>query len=265
LPKILPPVPNIQASTKNTGNPQLKQDPQTVIGNSLQFDIKLPDAITPSAQGAKGNDDRQSKVLGQLVNNYRVQVSTSFDFTNVLLDETRPLKGKASLDFKKDQLSDGIYYYRYAFVDDLGFEGQHSAPARFTIDTIPPALEIDTPQDGEEFDTEFVSIEGKTEPDTTIKINDKTLFSDNNGKFISALMPKKGKNLISIYAIDKAGNTTKKELTIEKVKVVKNKAGEKLNTDKPNPEKEKGSSLLSLSLGTLTIVVIIGVIALFVK
>jgi hypothetical protein len=262
VPKTLPPVPGgMQASAKSANAPQLKQEPQTVVNNYLQFDVKLPNAPSPSTQGSKENEDRQSKVLGQLVNNYRVQVSTSYDFTNILIDETRPIKDKAGLDFKKNQLSDGIYYYRYAFVDDLGFEGQHSIPVRFTIDTIPPTLEIDTPHDGEQFETEFISIEGKTKPGTTVKINNSTLVSDDKGNFVSAIMPKKGNNLITIYAIDRAGNTAKKEIVVEKVKVSKNTSGDKSGST----DKDKGSSILSLSLGTLTIVVIVGVVLLFIK
>jgi len=72
-------------------------------------------------------------------------------------------------------------------------------------------------------------------------------------------MPNRGKNLITLLAQDRAGNATKKEIVIEKVKTVKNKS---MGT---TDGKEKGVSYLSLSLGTLTIVIILGVLALFVK
>jgi len=259
LPKTLPPVPGTGTNVKDAGNaPDVKQSPQKAVYNSLQVDIQVPGGPAP-APGIHDNNETQSKVIGQMVNKYRVQVSTSYEFSNVVIDETKPLQDKARLDLKNEQLGDGIYYYRYAYVDDLGFEGQYSVPVQFTIDTVPPAIEIETPKDGEEFDTDFVNIEGKTKPYAVVKINDKTATADENGKFESAIMPKKGKNLITLFAQDRAGNTAKKEIVIEKVK----------NADKksivPAEIKEKSGTFLSLSLGTLTLVVIIGVVLIFVK
>lgn len=262
LPTILPPVPtNIGPAVKTSNNTaDLKQLPEKDIYNSYQMNIDIPKApIAGYSSGANGKDEPQSKVLGKMVNKYHVQISTSYEFSNIILDEIKPIADKINLDLKKEQLSDGIYYYHYAYVDDLGFEGQYSQPTQFIIDITPPPLNIDTPKDGDEFDTEFVSVEGQTEPNTAVKVNDKPTVSDGSGKFVSAIMPNKGKNLITILAQDRAGNITKKELVIEKVKTVKKK------NSIGNEIKEKGGSLLSFSLGTLTAVVIVGVILIFVK
>ena len=259
VPKTLPPVPGLGTEVKNTGgSPELKQPAPKDVFNSLQVDIQIP-PVPARSSGVGEKDQAQSKVLGQLVNKYHVQVSTSYEFSSVVMDEIDPLKDKVSLDFKKEQLSDGIYYYHYAYVDELGFEGPYSRPTQFIIDTTPPPLDVDTPKDGEQFDTDFVSVEGRTEPDTVVRINDKSVTADDSGKFVTAIMPNRGKNLITLLAQDRAGNATKKEIVIEKVKTVKNKS---MGT---TDGKEKGVSYLSLSLGTLTIVIILGVLALFVK
>lgn len=262
-PTILPPMPvNLVSEVSGANTPGIKGAPQKIVYNSVQMNIRVPSVQPSAAQPARGNEAAQSKVLGQMVNKYHVEISTTYGFTHIIMDEVRSIKDQANLDLKKEQLSDGIYYYRYAYVDDLGFQGQHSQPIQFIIDTTPPLLVIEAPRDGEEFDTEFVSIEGKTEPNTTIRINeDKTIVSDDKGVFVSAIMPKKGKNLITLFATDLAGNTAKQELLIEKVKA----ASKKAVASKSKSIKEKSASFLSLSLGTLTIAVIIGVILFFVK
>lgn len=273
VPRSLPPAPILGSELNNSGSTAVgikQQAPQKVVYNSLQMDIHVPQysAASPSSSssspstssGAENKHEPQSQVVGQMVNKYHVQLSTAFSFSSIILEETKPLQDKINLDLAKEQLGDGIYYYRYAYVDDLGFEGQFSYPTQFVIDTMAPVLEIDTPRDGDEYDTEFVSIEGRTEPNIVIKINDKTATSDDKGNFVSAIMPKKGKNLISLFAQDRAGNTTKKEIVVEKVKTARQNKTEAVKT-----AKEKSGSLLSLSLGTLTLVVIVGVILLFVK
>ncbi len=179
LPTILPPAPSMSTDMKGVKNSTDVKQPTEK--SNLQF-------FSDGHRYPKSTDTRvlwhirrerraQSKVLGKMVNKYHVQISTSYEFTNIILDEVKPIADKVNFDLKKEKLGDGVYYYHYAYVDDLGFEGQYSRPTQFTIDTIPPPLTIDTPKDGDQFDTEFVNIEGTTEPNTSVKVNDKSITS----------------------------------------------------------------------------------------
>lgn len=247
-PRLLPPSPEMSvAAPANIPEPS-----QKVLTDSLELNIKQP------FLSSQNKNKTSAQIISQAINKYHLQISTSINFVNVLIDEINPISGKVTINFKKTNLGDGIYYYHLSYVDDLGFEGQFSSPTQFIIDTTAPSLEILSPKNEEEFDTEFVHVSGKTEPGSMIKVNFQAATVEENGDFIIAVMPKNGWNLIKIIAQDAAGNITKKELTINKVKVIKK--------DKKEPEKNKSSkpsmTFASFVLGTLTTIVIIGVLVL---
>jgi len=262
VPRALPPLPNFSLETPTRMPGTNFAASGKIVSGSLQVGIKTA-APSPSHAAAAGETkaDNQSKVLGQIIHKYRLQVATSTTFIEMVIDETKPLTEKINIDFRQSMLRDGIYYYRIAYIDDLGFEGQFSAPAQFTIDTQPPLLDIFSPQNNEEVDTEFVHIEGKSEPGATLTANDKPVSTGDDGKFITALIPKNGRNTVTLNAQDKAGNSTKKELTFIKVKEVTAKK----TTGMEAKIKEKGLSFFSIVLGTLTATVILGVLILLVK
>jgi len=213
-----------------------------------------------AAEEKQGKDDNRSHVMGQIINKYHLQISTSLAFAPLVLDEINPIKDKANIDFKKYHLPDSIYYYRFAYVDELGFEGQYSTPIQFTIDTMPPVLSVETPQNEEEVDSEFIHVEGLTEPQAHLKVNDKAVAVDDKGKFVTALIPKSGWNSITLIAEDEAGNITKQELSVNSVKVAHKKTAVV-----QKKVKEKSLTFASISLGILTAAVIIGVVLLIVQ
>jgi hypothetical protein len=260
LPRVLPPQPMTDLAVPSTGAAKLtgKATP-----DASRIDIQVPEALEPTKMNGSDNGRKEDHavVLGQIISSYHVQVSTTYAFTSFVLDEQKPFTGKLHIDFKERQLPNGIYFYRIAFVDKLGFEGQYSAPAQFIIDTLPPLLEITSPADGDEVDTEFVHVEGTTEPRITLKINDKTADIDDTGRFSTALMPVNGKNVLTLTAEDAAGNVTRKTLTITKVKQVQVKKVQHMETQ----VKEKSHTLASIALGTLTSGVIIGVLLLILQ
>lgn len=264
LPKILPPRPdvNITASTADMPGSPLTASGKVTSG-TLELAVKPPTA-TPSSSAASASSSGTDKaqVLNEIVSKYHIQVSTSHQFTATVMDETRTLKDKVSLDFKKSQLPDGIYYYRIAYQDDLGFEGGFSTPVQFMIDATPPALTILTPQNDDEIDTEFINVEGTSEPGTKIKVNNESATVDDNGRFVAAILPVKGRNQIAVIATDAAGNLSKKEVLVDKVKVVTKKSNV---VAADNKVKEKGMTVAGFALGTLTAMIIIGVLILILQ
>jgi len=276
LPRALPPMPDMNLSaTSEIPGTNIKASARATA-TSLELNIKTPAGTTqagPSQDSAdpgsakngaskNGEEKNSAKMISQIINKYHLQIATSSAFTSMVLDEIDKIQDRVNVDFQKYKLSDGIYFYRFAYVDELGFEGQFCSPIQFVIDTTPPLLEIYAPQDNDEVDTEFVNIEGKSEPWVKLKINEKNVDIDDNGKFISALIPRGGINLLTFIAQDRSGNITKKELTITKVKVAAKNRKAQITTTKA---KEKGQSLVSIALGTLTAAVIAGVLIFIIK
>jgi hypothetical protein len=262
IPTALPPRPDIslEAPTQMPGTDFTTSG--KITSSSLRIGVKAPAVAAQQAAETKekGAAQPQAQVLGQLVNKYRLQVATATAFLSPVIDETKPIKEKTDIDFKKSGLPDGIYYYRIAYLDDLGFEGQFSNPVQFVIDTLPPLLEIYAPQNEEEVDTEFVHIEGRTDPGITLKAADKPVVIEDDGKFLTAYMPRNGRNTVTMTAEDKAGNRTTKEITFVKVK--KSTTVKKQTPQLAGKIKGKGSSVMSAALGTLTAGVIVGVLIL---
>ena len=81
------------------------------------------------------------------------------------------------------------------------------------IDT-PLLITIETPQENQIFSDNYITIKGKTESDTDIKINDRPVTVDSQGNFNSVYSLNEGSNQIIVIATDIAGNQTEKKLTV---------------------------------------------------
>lgn len=264
LPRALPPSPDMDIELSANEIPGSKiSTTAKVTSGSLELNMKAPVSTAGSGNGSKETQKEQSKILGQIINKYHIQVSTSYNFSPAIIDETNKLAGKISFDFKKYNLADGIYYYRIAYVDELGFEGKFSQPTQFHMDTTAPFIDLTSIKNNDEIDSEFIIVEGKTEPNASIKVNDKTFASDDKGSFMTAITPKKGKNLISMTVTDRAGNVNMKELTVEKVKTAAKKSS--ASSEEKTDIKSKPVTLASIALGVLTGMVILGVVILILK
>jgi bacillopeptidase F len=77
-----------------------------------------------------------------------------------------------------------------------------------------PKLEISEPNDGSKTNKEDIRISGKTDKETTIRINGQPLIVDVDGKFTTLFRLKDGENKIQITAEDIVGNQEKKDLTV---------------------------------------------------
>src|SRR3989338_8844981 len=77
-----------------------------------------------------------------------------------------------------------------------------------------PKLELDSLKDVSEVKDNPVSVTGTTDQGVVVTINDHFVFVDTNGVFKYSLNLQNGDNKVSIVARDKAGNESKKEITI---------------------------------------------------
>jgi hypothetical protein len=139
---------------------------------------------------------------------YRLTISDKALFTASLYDAER--EGTQAV---LDGVGDGSYYWKVAAISG-DITGRFSEPRRFRVstakirdreDTDPPSVEI----------TEFVSIglmvivNGRTEPGSTLWIDNEKVDVDDDGTFYQVVrLRKEGLNEVRFVAQDTAGNET---------------------------------------------------------
>jgi hypothetical protein len=115
------------------------------------------------------------------------------------------------------QLNDGDNSFSAIAVDGSGNQSQVSKEYKITFDNRPPALSVNSPTDGSSFfgsNQRQVTIQGVTEPDSQMLINDRLISVDDAGVFQYTTTLNDGANLFSLKATDRAGNTTEKNMTL---------------------------------------------------
>jgi bacillopeptidase F len=115
-------------------------------------------------------------------------------------------------------LDDGENKLLFMAKDSAGNESQATQTYKVIFDDEDPKLEISSPSDGAEFfgsSERQATIQGTTDPEITLTINERPIKIDDNGGFTYATTLNEGDNTFNIKAVDKAGNTTEKSLTLK--------------------------------------------------
>lgn len=161
------------------------------------FDATASASITLAGTG----NEKVKVALYQ--NNNRVQTTVSnakgkYTFTNVLLKE-------------------GVNNFQTKIIGENA-ESTYSNQVRVALLTKNPSLEITSPSDGDKFSMSQspITVKGKTDPDVKVTVNDFWAIVDNMGNYTYSYPLKDGDNTLSVKATDQAGNTTTKEIKIQK-------------------------------------------------
>jgi hypothetical protein len=146
---------------------------------------------------------------------YHLQISPTVMLSNFIVD--KKVTGKASV--QVSGLEEGIYYWMVSSIDAKGVESQPCQANRLNL--LHQAvgnqayLEITKIiQHGR-----VIEVQGKTEPGTTVIINNEQVFSispDGTFRGFTAPFPDAGSNVVTITAQDHKGNTN----TIRKTVVI---------------------------------------------
>lgn len=102
-------------------------------------------------------------------------------------------------------------------IDKAGNVSQKTDLATVVFDNEAPSLEIVSPEDGVNYygsKQRQVTIEGQTENDAFLKINDRLVVVDSDGSFVYAATLTEGENQFLVKSEDKAGNSTEKTLIL---------------------------------------------------
>ena len=135
---------------------------------------------------------------------YRVVVSTDAAFRSVFADER--VNGTSLL---VRNLHPGNYHWRVRAQDAEGFEGPYSAvrTVRAIYDDEPPSLAILSPPEMFVSPNAQVELKGRTEQAARVKVNGLKAPVGPDGHFSVSLTLKEGVNLVTIEAVDAAGNS----------------------------------------------------------
>lgn len=124
-------------------------------------------------------------------------------------------EGKFSIDF---HLNDGKNTIDVMAIDSSGNESQKTETKNVTFDNSEPKLTLGSPSDGSLFfgsRQRQVSIKGSVDDkDTRVTVNDKFVAVEDNGDFQFTTTLNEGVNKFSIKAIDPAGNSSEKDLSL---------------------------------------------------
>jgi len=76
------------------------------------------------------------------------------------------------------------------------------------LDTEPPVIELTSPEDGKTYNIkdQTLNVEGSTDPDAKVYLNERLIFPSSDGKFVSKFQLQEGDQTITIKAVDQAGN-----------------------------------------------------------
>lgn len=148
-------------------------------------------------------------ISGSAEPNSTVAIFNGNDKTETVADDS----GNFSVNIDLDRDENTIYAKA---IDLAGNESPKSSTYTITYDNEKPEVEVTKPTEGQQFfgqQQRQLTLEGKTEPDAKVTINDRFVIVDSNGNFKFNTNLGDGENSFNIKSTDQAGNLT--ELTIK--------------------------------------------------
>jgi hypothetical protein len=138
----------------------------------------------------------------QGVEAFHFQIARDPAFKEMVLD-----KRLGQTEFTHGNLKKGVYYWRVSSIKE-GCEGRYGTPQSLELvqDFVAPHLQVIFPSAPVEEDRFVLS--GTTEPGASIFLSGKQVKVANTGAFSQEVKLKQGVNLITIEAVDAAGNVS---------------------------------------------------------
>lgn len=137
-------------------------------------------------------------------------------FVNSSLVDTKPTKDDGSFSFTGVALSQQQNAIQVKAKTADNKTSDYSDTWNIGYLQKPPSLSVDSPHDGDSFDSSHptAQVRGKTDPDVRVTVNGFWAIVDNNGNYSYNLSLQNGDNHIEVVATDNAGNTTKNDFTV---------------------------------------------------
>lgn len=131
------------------------------------------------------------------------------------------IKKSTSIEEKLDQeidLKKGENSFYVLLIDDKTKINKPSQTVKIIYSDAKPKLEITSPNSGDKVNREEIAINGQTDKDIEIRINEMPVVLNSEYKFNQTVKLREGENKFMIVAFDNAGNKEEKEITVSYVK-----------------------------------------------
>jgi uncharacterized protein YfaP (DUF2135 family) len=122
--------------------------------------------------------------------------------------------GKFNFEVFLNEDANSISFYA---IDKSGNESNSSRVYEVTLDSTPPAIKIELPQDGQQFElrkNQSITVEGTTEPRAKVFLNGRLFFARSDGSFSTTYQLSEGDNELKVKAIDLAGNQSEQVVKV---------------------------------------------------
>lgn len=176
---------------------------------SINFGDTTPPAPPGFDEIPDFTNEESLEVTGRSEEGSVVTIYTNLDQKEILTDK----EGKFTFVF---ELSEGENTFYAIAKDTSGNTSQETGEFIVVFDNTDPELKITGPGKSSFFgqSERQIVIQGETEKNTSITINDRSVVVDANGKFSFNTSLVDGENIFVIVAEDRAGNQTTEEIKL---------------------------------------------------
>ena len=175
--------------------------------------LPRPNLTSPPAS-ANVHDGRLLLKWGQVegAHRYWLEISNDKMFSHVVSS----IKTLTSTRYVRENVPQGVYYWRLAAVDKYGLPGSKSEVRMVNVhkDTTPPYLLVTAPTRDAVVRDGIITLAGEAELGAAVLVEGDTLKLDPTGRFQSWIPLSLGPNALSVEAWDRAGNVSRKELKV---------------------------------------------------
>ncbi len=195
--KILVNIISVITDVKKSDTPQSSSDS---IPPMVPYIYPVPEYTTSNSIDIKGNAEASSTVILTL-NNHKSDT----------------IVGNTGNFLFKIELIEGLNEFYLYSKDSSGNTSSNSKTYKITLDKISPVLDITSPQNNTTYSgskNKILEIKGVSEKDATVTINDRFVYTNDDGSFNYKFELNSGENQILVKSIDLAGNEAIKNLTI---------------------------------------------------
>jgi Glucodextranase, domain B/FecR protein len=143
---------------------------------------------------------------------YWLEIANDSGFNQMQVSEW----GVRGTGFEATGLEPSRYHWRVAALDQLGLPGEWSTQQDFTLrtDNTPPYLTLLSPAPDTIVTLPRIEVLGATELESSLTLNGADLLVAEDGSFLGHVDLRQGENVVSVHAVDPAGNTSTRSLKI---------------------------------------------------
>lgn len=174
------------------------------------------DSIPPTAPQLSAAWNATSSAIISL-NGFAEPESQVFLYVNGTKSDEITVPNTGEISFPKVVLIDGLNTLYAVAYDSTGNESARSTTLTVIVDDTEPNLEITKPVNGSVFYSpveRLISIQGKTDPEVTLNLNDRIILVNADGAFSTQFELQEGSNLLRFRATDQAANQASQDITV---------------------------------------------------